>query len=275
MNTCNAAEAGWLVGHFPSGSGRTSRVLAWVVAIGAHVAALLAVVDARSPVAAPPPLELEVVPPPAPPPTPDEPEPSKPPVPEPEPPPPSKAAANPPATPRSAPRAAAAPRVVTSSPDSPAAQEPTEPVDFASDPNGGVFSSGVVAVGGKGRHGVAGAVVNGRQAPVRAAVSTPPAPDKLVPLSSLRRRPSLRSNDPCRGYFPKTAFDNKATVQLALVIGKRGDVRRASLVKESPAGQGFGAAALRCMKAQRLDPGLDATGSTVSTSMRVNVTFRR
>ena len=60
-----------------------------------------------------------------------------------------------------------------------------------------------------------------------------------------------------------------------MVIGKNGSVGNASVVSESPAGQGFGAAARRCMLSQTFVPALDHGGNAAATALNVNVRFTR
>jgi hypothetical protein len=60
-----------------------------------------------------------------------------------------------------------------------------------------------------------------------------------------------------------------------LVIGKSGKVSSANVVSESPAGQGFGEAARRCMLDQMFVPALDREGNGAATALNVNVKFSR
>jgi hypothetical protein len=59
------------------------------------------------------------------------------------------------------------------------------------------------------------------------------------------------------------------------VIGKSGQVSNANVVSESPTGQGFGAAARRCMLDQVFVPALDRDGNAAATALNVNVKFSR
>jgi hypothetical protein len=169
------------------------------------------------------------------------------------------------------PPAARAGAVLTRAPDPTPSPADAEPFDFTSDPNSQVYGSGVVAVGGTATHGLAGARVGGTGvAPVRAVVS-----DGLTPASDLSQKPRLREADPCRGYFPETARDDVAVASVRVVIGKDGKVANASVVSEAPVGQGFGAAARRCMLEQIFMPALDRDGGNAATSLNVNVKFSR
>jgi outer membrane biosynthesis protein TonB len=248
---------------------RDRLLIAAVVAFAAH-AGLGLYAAGREPTAAvpPPPVEVELAfrepPPPAPEPL-KEPEPPKP-----EPPPKAEA-------PRliaklaPPPPAARAGAVLTALPDPTPAPTAAEPFDFTSDPNSHVYGSGVVAVGGTATHGLAGARVGGTgTAPVR-----PVAGDGLTAASDLSQKPRLREADPCRGFFPDTARDDVAVVSVRVVIGKSGGVSNASVVSESPAGQGFGAAARRCMLDQVFLPALDKSGNSAATALNVNVKFSR
>jgi protein TonB len=170
------------------------------------------------------------------------------------------------------PPAARAGAVLTAAPDPTPAPAAAEPFDFTSDPNSHVYGSGVVAVGGTATHGLAGARVGGTgNAPVR----TPPPGDGLTAASDLSQKPRLRVNDPCRGFFPEAAQDDVAVVSVRVVIGKSGQVSNANVVSESPTGQGFGAAARRCMLDQAFVPALDRDGNAAATALNVNVKFSR
>jgi TonB family protein len=247
---------------------RRRGVVAVLVALMAHLG--LATVAARTPHAAPPPpppVDVELAfrePPPEPPPPPPEPVEAEAPKPAPAP----KPVAARPAPP---PPAAKAGAVLTAAPDpAPTPGEP-EPFDFTSDPNSHVYGSGVVAVGGTATHGLDGARVGGTgQAPAPSAKG-----DGLTPASDLSQKPRLTSADPCRGYFPPSAHDDVASVSVRVVIGKNGSVSNASVVSESPAGQGFGTAAQRCMRSQTFVPALDRAGNAAATALNVNVRFSR
>jgi hypothetical protein len=205
---------------------------------------------------------------------------------EPPPPPPAPAAVPEPPAPKAAPRPAApappiakaapppaarAGAVVTALPDA-APVAAAEPFDFTSDPNSHVYGSGVVAVGGQASHGLAGAALGGRGSePVRVA----PRGDGLTAASDLSQRPRLREEDPCRGFFPRTAQQDVALVSVQVVIGKRGEVASARVESETPARQGFGAAARACMLAQTFAPALDRAGQPAATALAVNVRFSR
>jgi hypothetical protein len=162
--------------------------------------------------------------------------------------------------------------VLTAPPDPAPSPAPAEPFDFTSDPNSHVYGSGVVAVGGTATHGLAGARVGGTGT---APVSGPPSGDGLTAASDLSQKPRLRVNDPCRGFFPAAAQDDVAVVSVRVVIGKNGQVSSANVVSESPAGQGFGAAARRCMLDQVFVPALDRDGEAAATALNVNVKFSR
>jgi outer membrane biosynthesis protein TonB len=170
------------------------------------------------------------------------------------------------------PPAARAGAVLTAPPDPAPAPAAAEPFDFTSDPNSHVYGSGVVAVGGTATHGLAGARVGGTgKAPVR----TPPPGDGLTAAADLSQKPRLRVSDPCRGFFPEAAQDDVAVVSVRVVIGKSGQVSKANVVSESPTGQGFGAAARRCMLDQVFVPALDRDGNAAATALNVNVKFSR
>jgi len=60
-----------------------------------------------------------------------------------------------------------------------------------------------------------------------------------------------------------------------VTIAKSGAVSKVTLVSESPAGQGFGAAARTCMSRKRFTVALDREGNAAATAVRVNVRFTR
>lgn len=217
-----------------------------------------------------PPVDVELTfrePPPPPPEPPPLPEPPK----EPDPP---KAEAPKPVLAKAAapPPAARAGAVLTAPPDPTPAPAAEEPFDFTSDPNSHVYGSGVVAVGGTASHGLAGAQVGG----TGIAPKKDPTPgDGLTAVGDLSQKPRLREADPCRGFFPQSARDDVAAASVRVVIGKDGAVRSANLLSESPAGQGFGAAARRCMLDQTFAPALDRDGKPAATAINVNVRFSR
>jgi outer membrane biosynthesis protein TonB len=246
---------------------RGRLAIAALVALLGHGAIGLFAFEREPPLVAPPPVDVEIAfrePPPPEPEPPQEPEPPKgPEPPKAEPKPIAKAAPPPPAA-----RAGA---VLTAPPDPTPAPAAAEPFDFTSDPNSHVYGSGVVAVGGTAQHGLAGARVGGTgTAPVR-----PPTGNGLTAAADLSRKPRLSEADPCRGFFPDSARDDVAAVVVRVVIGKDGKVSVADVVSESPTGQGFGAAARRCMLDQVFLPALDRAGNNAATALNVNVKFSR
>ncbi len=200
------------------------------------------------------------------------------PAPEPEPavPPTQSAAAQRSPVRAAAPAAAAAPHVLTASEAAPPA-DPHEPFDFTSDPNSRAFGIGVVAVGGHARQGLNGARPGGHGSKLVRARSTrgASAGSGLTPLSDLSRLPRLVRQDPCRGFFPSTASGNMGRATVRVVVGKSGSASRAMVLSETPTGQGFGAAARRCMLGQPFKPALGKSGAPTATAVTVNVRFTR
>jgi protein TonB len=201
------------------------------------------------------------------------PPPPPPPAPEPE----TPKAAEPSVAPAAAPPPAArAANLMTAKEDVPSAQTPDEPVDFTTDPNGTSFGGGVVARGGTADFGVKGAVAGpARPAAPRAQATGSTGGSELVPLANLSRKPALGESDPCRGFFPGGAQSDTASAGVFVVLSKAGKVTSARVVTESPAGEGFGAAARACMLSKSFLPALDRSGNPAATSLRVNVRFRR
>lgn len=150
---------------------------------------------------------------------------------------------------------------------------------FVTDPNGQEYGSGVVQKGGTADFGKAGAAASGvpngggtgkpAKGPVAAAAPT------IVPAANLSRKPTLSNANACSGYFPSDADDNEATVTVSLVVKADGAVSSVSLVSEDPRGQGFGAAAKRCLSAARLAPGLDKSGAAVMSATQIRIHFTR
>jgi hypothetical protein len=250
-------------------------LIGWGVALGAHVlAASLAISEQRPSVRLPAPLEVELAQPevkPAPPP----------PVPvaTPLPPEPPQIEHAPIAVAKAA--AAAAPEparvgaLVTAKADPTPSAHADEPVDFTNDPGALGFGSGVVAIGGRAEVGVRQAQVAPRAATGTGGGAVHPAGEALTPAGDLSQKPSLGESDPCRGYFPAAASDDVANASVLVTIGKSGAVSHVQLLSESPAQQGFGAAARTCMASKRFTPGLDRDGNKAATAIRVNIRFVR
>lgn len=170
------------------------------------------------------------------------------------------------------PPAAKAAAVMTAAPNAPDPEPSDQPFDFTSDPTSTTLSSGVVAVGGTGTHGLAGAQLGGMgKEPVRA----PAQGDGLTAAGDLSQSPRLRNADPCRGFFPAQAQDDVATALVRVVVNREGVANSVSVISESPKGQGFGAAARTCMLEQRFSPALDRKGNAAATAVNVNVRFSR
>ncbi len=167
-----------------------------------------------------------------------------------------------------APAKAAAPRLMTAEPAA-AATAADAPIDFVSDANGDSHGFGVVSRGGT-------STGEGAKAAATAAVasSAPLAPELAGP-GDLSERPHLLVDDPCRGFFPGSANADSATAVVRVVIEASGKVRAVTRVEETPAGQGFGAAARQCMRAQRFSMPRDHDGRAVATATTIRVHFER
>jgi len=145
-----------------------------------------------------------------------------------------------------------------------------DPVAFFSDPNGGAYGSGVVAYGGRAAHGTGPAV-----GPAVVQAPRQNTADAVMPAADLRHAPSLDDPDACRGFFPIEAAVDTAKVDLVVVVQPNGRVASVSIARESPAGEGFGAAARACLLSQRFTPGADRTGRAVTASAAVRLHFTR
>jgi hypothetical protein len=180
------------------------------------------------------------------------------------------------------PKAAAAPppepahvgALLTAKADPSPSLKADEPVDFTNDPNALGFGSGVVAIGGRAEIGASHARPSAEAAAAARSVAGG-AGEALTPASDLSRKPALAESDPCRGYFPTGAADDVASSAVLVTIAKTGAVSAVQLLSESPAQQGFGAAARTCMTGKRFSPGLDRDGNPTATRIRVNIRFAR
>jgi len=151
------------------------------------------------------------------------------------------------------------------------ATDSDDPVAFLSDPNGGVYGSGVVARGARAEHGVGPAV--GASAPVTGPSRA--GGDAVTPPANLSRAPSLDEVDACRGFFPAEAGVDAAKVDLVVVVQAGGRVASATVVREAPDGEGFGRAARACLLSKRFTPAADRAGRAVTASTAVRVHFTR
>jgi periplasmic protein TonB len=151
------------------------------------------------------------------------------------------------------------------------ASEAGDPVSFVTDPEGRNYGGGVVARGG---------LAETTPEPVRPAASgrpgpPSPGPEPLTPAADLGRRPKLAEDDPCRGFFPTRADRDEGHVTLTVVVQPTGAVGAVTVLTESPAGEGFGDAARRCLAAQRFVPALDRAGQATRTATQVRIHFTR
>jgi protein TonB len=64
-------------------------------------------------------------------------------------------------------------------------------------------------------------------------------------------------------------------VTLTVVVRADGGVSSASVVSESPAGQGFGKAARACIQRKRFEPSLDRSGTAVAAATTIKLRFVR
>jgi hypothetical protein len=150
------------------------------------------------------------------------------------------------------------------------AADSADPVAFLSDPNGGVYGSGVVAHGGRAAQG-SGPLPG----PAVADAPSQNTADAVTPAADLTRAPSLDAADACRGFFPTEAAVDTAKVDLIVVVQASGRVASVSIARESPAGEGFGAAARACLLSQRFTPGKSRAGRAVTASASVRLHFTR
>ena len=244
----------------------TPRLVPWVaVALCAHGAAFAASDHTVRPTEPPTtPLEVELAA-----------------QPHPEPPPPAPEDAPPAPVARAPTKTAPRPAATPPPPTAPAGKvgalltagettDSADPVAFFSDPNGGAYGSGVVAYGGRASHGKGPAVD-----PAVVQAPRQDTADPVTPAADLRRAPSLDAADACRGFFPIEAAVDTGKVDLVVIVQANGRVASVSIARESPAGEGFGAAARACLLSQRFTPGADRAGQAVTASAAVRLHFTR
>jgi len=145
------------------------------------------------------------------------------------------------------------------------------PLDFVNDPNGGSYGFGVVSKSGTAASATA--------APSAERPSAPPprvsaAPALALP-QDLSEKPRLLGDDPCRGFYPTTALVDSGSVVVRVVVDSGVRVQSIALASETPAGEGFGTAAERCLRDKRFSPALDTAGLHVATTTTVRVHFDR
>lgn len=255
---------------FSSENGARSPLFGWAgIALSIHVG--VASLLARKAVAAPvePAItEIEfapVEPPPPPPPPPEQPVSEK--AEEP-------TLAKAPTIAKSQPALGKAAPILAAKTDAPAKAE--EPASFVTDPDGKEFGSGVVGAGGTADKGEKdGKPFVPPSPPAPTAKPVAPAAPTITPPSNLSRGPKLESADPCRGFFPAGADDDKANVSVAVVVRPDGSVASANVVNETVTGQGFGKAARSCLLATKFSPALDISGHSTHAAATVIVRFAR
>ncbi len=206
--------------------------------------------------------EVELAPPPPeppPPPKPEEPEKvAEPPVKE-------RAAAPPPV--------ARAGNVLTARSDTPAA---ADAVDFVTDPEGKSFGSGIVARGGTLDHGSVPTPLAPRgPTTVRGASGAAGGGDGVTTPENLSRAARLDEANPCAGFYPRTASADVGQVTLAVVVRATGELASSVVVSETPAGEGFGAAARACLARKTFAPAADKQGRAVTAALALRVKFTR
>ncbi|HSO30957.1 MAG TPA: TonB family protein, partial [Labilithrix sp.] len=147
-------------------------------------------------------------------------------------------------------------------------------VDFVTDPAGTTYGSGVVARGGTADHGERGATAAGAGS-VPVPVAAPPRTGGLVADADLGRRAALHEANACAGFYPSEADSDAGAVTLTLVVRADGAVSSASVVSETPAGQGFGKAARACLQKKQFEPALDRAGIPVTAATTIKLRFSR
>lgn len=182
-----------------------------------------------------------------------------------------------PATPAPAPAAARAGNVVVARDDAPLVSSSPDVVDFVTDPDGKSFGSGYVTRGGTADR----AASPGVTAPSAVTGAAPRHGDArggelaVASPESLGRAARLDEVDPCRGRYPPDARADEGVATVALVVRADGTIASATVVAETPTGDGFGAAARSCLVAKTFDAARDKSGAAVAARATIRVRFTR
>jgi periplasmic protein TonB len=210
-------------------------------------------------------VDVDRLPPPPPPPAP-EPEPA--PTHEPEP---VKPANEPPPPPSPA----QAGKILAQEPD------PNEPVDLTGEGfvtgNSDRFAGGITAAEGKSTQAVRQASATPTGVP--GGTGTAPAPPPPREDKSRSPVPDLSSTNWKDCGFPAEADIegvNEAVVTLIVTVSPEGRAKAVTVVRESPAGVGFGKLARQCAFRKPFVPGLDSNGNPITkTTVPIPVRFTR
>ncbi|HVJ91827.1 MAG TPA: TonB family protein [Labilithrix sp.] len=240
---------------------RESGLIRWLVpaSIALHVVVFAWLPSARRTVAAPPPLVIDVAESPAAaPPPPQEPPPKT---------------AEPLAEPRPVKAARATPAPASAAhvakPQREAAAAPTQPAEAPMDFTSAVFSNdgpGLAVAGG-------GGAVEGAASPA-AAPRVAPAPPRLVPPSSLARRPRAPGLDrELERHYPREARLSGISGNAVLRVRILPDGRIGGVQFLSESWKGFGLACERTVRAARWEPPIDRDGTPVATEITYTCRF--
>jgi len=152
------------------------------------------------------------------------------------------------------------------------ATDPSDPVAFVTDPEGGAYGFGVVARGATAAQatGATGAATAPSRSPGLGVAS-----DGVTPASDVTRTARLQGDDPCRGFFPASAVADTGLVTISAIIETSGRAVAASVLAESPAGDGFGDAARACLRARPFAPALGRDGLPARARSTVRIRFSR
>jgi len=171
------------------------------------------------------------------------------------------------------PPVARAGNVLTARSDTPA---PADAVDFVTDPEGKSFGSGIVARGGTlDRAAIPAPLAPRGPTTVRGASGGTGGGDGVTAPENLSRAARLDEANPCAGYYPRTASADVGQVTLALVVRATGELGSSVVVSETPAGEGFGAAARACLARKTFSPASDKQGRAVTAALALRVKFTR
>ena len=131
----------------------------------------------------------------------------------------------------------------------------------------------MVARGGTADFGVRGATAAGvGNTPVNPSAAPS---DGVTPAANLSRPPRLTEPDACRGFYPSEANADEGGATVTVIVKANGEVSQATVLSETPAGQGFGHAARTCLSRKRFAPAQDRQGAAVIARTSVRVRFSR
>ncbi len=101
------------------------------------------------------------------------------------------------------------------------------------------------------------------------------APARVVAAPRIGRAARVIVEDGCAGFFPTGASHDVADVILRVTVGASGAIDGVVVASETPAGEGFGAAARACLARARAEAARDPEGGALPSAATVSVRFVR